>query len=163
MISKVLIGLTLALTLASSPRMAAASDSPVTLNSVAQVEILTTDADGKVHGELVPAERVVPGDTVVYSTTFSNQGEEAATGLVINNPVPEHMSFLDGSAFGSAEITYSVDGGERYALPDQLQLLDAQGRSRLARAEEYTHIRWTLTTSLLPGQAGVVGFRARLN
>ncbi len=158
-------GLAIALFVLMLPAIVTAVEapSPVALNSVAEVEILVSDADGVEHSKRVPAERVVPGDTVIYSTVFSNNGEDSAEGLVINNPIPEHMSFLAGSAFGPAEIVFSIDGGDRFDRPEGLWLADTSGAKRQARPDEYTHIRWTLNDPLAPGQSGQVGFSAQLN
>ncbi len=158
-------GLAIALLVLLLPAIVIAADdpSPVALNSVAEVEILVSDADGVERSKRVPAERVVPGDTVIYSTEFSNNGEQTAEGLVINNPIPEHMSFLAGSAFGPAEIAFSIDGGSRFDRPEGLWLADTGGSKRQARPDEYTHIRWTLKDPLAPGQTGQVGFSAQLN
>lgn len=140
-----------------------AAQDNIELTSRAEMETVTVNAKGEKETVRTPAAKVVPGDTVIFTNSYRNAGKEPATRVVIVNPVPEHMVYLDGSAAGTKMvITFSIDGGKSFAAADQLVLPGADGKPRPARADEYTHIRWTLPESLLPGAAGEVVFRARL-
>jgi uncharacterized repeat protein (TIGR01451 family) len=77
---------------------------PIAVQTVAEKEIRTLDADGQVKTSLVPADAVVPGDQVVYTVTFTNNGDEPASKIVVTDPVPEQMRYVDGSAFGPLGI-----------------------------------------------------------
>lgn len=112
---------------------------------------------------LAPAEKVVPGDVVLFTNRYQNQGKEPAEDVVISNPVPKHMTYLDGSAFGEGtNITFSFDNGKNFDTPGKLVKTE-KGKKRPARADEYTHIRWTFRNPIPAGKEGELGFRARLN
>jgi uncharacterized repeat protein (TIGR01451 family) len=135
----------------------------VELRMVAEQEIEITNAEGKKELKRIEASRVVPGDEVIYTIHYMNTGQEAADSVVITNPIPAHMMYKDGSASGEdTAIMFSVDGGTTYDLPENLKLLDSEGKERPATASDYTHVRWTFEESLLPETGGYVSFRAIL-
>jgi uncharacterized repeat protein (TIGR01451 family) len=112
-----------------------------------------------------PPEKIVPGDEVIYTVTYTNKTGKPAENVSVTNPVPTHTRYRDGSAAGEgATITYSVDGGKTFATPDKLTVAikDKSGKdiARPAAAADYTHIRWLLKQSVAPGQSGTVRFRA---
>lgn len=135
----------------------------VKLTVVAEMEVEVVNADGQKEMQRVPAEKVVPGDVVIYTIEYKNNGREAAENFVITNPVPQHMVYLTGSAKGeSTEITFSVDGGDSYDMPGNLTVADSEGTRAAATASDYTHIRWALNDSVAPNGTGLVTFKARL-
>ncbi len=137
----------------------------VELKSIAEVEVTKTNAKGEKEVKRVDTAKakVVPGDMVIFTTTYTNIGKQPADKVVITNPVPEHMDYLDKSAEGKgAKIDFSVDKGKSYETPDKLMVTDAQGKTRKARPADYTTIRWTLIKPVPPGGAGSVSFRAKL-
>lgn len=107
---------------------------------------------------------VVPGDVVIFTTTYRNLGTEATDpGLVIDNPVPEHMEYVEKSSAGNnMTITYSVDGGKSFDVPSGLYVTDKDGKRRKARPADYTSIRWTMVKPLAPAVVGTVSFRAKV-
>ncbi len=122
-------------------------------------------AEGRQVRRLMPAEnqRIVPGDEVIFTVTFTNISAESADNVTITNPVPDHMRLVAGSAVGpGTDITFSVDGGQTYGLPDELTVADATLGSRPATADDYTHIRWRMQNALQPGAKGFARFRAVL-
>ncbi len=65
--------------------------------------------------------KVVPGDIVIFSTYYTNIGSKPAANVMITNPVPEHMVYMDRSAEGKGTtIEFSVNGGKSYSAPDKL-------------------------------------------
>jgi uncharacterized repeat protein (TIGR01451 family) len=135
----------------------------IDLTVVAEQEKEVINAKGEKELTRIPATRVVPGDEVVYTLNYTNIGQEPADNVVITDPVPEHMIYTEGSASGAdTVITFSVDNGSTYDLPAKLTNVGADGKERPAKGVDYTHIRWTLTKSLSPGERGHVSFRARL-
>ncbi|MFK8016164.1 MAG: hypothetical protein AB8G17_12080 [Gammaproteobacteria bacterium] len=137
---------------------------PISVQTVAELEQRFVDASGEAQTRLVPADAVVPGDQVIYTVTFTNNGDEPAQQIVITDPVPAQMRYVDGSAFGpGTDITFSIDGGESFAVADQLVVTDAQGRERPARASDFTHIRWGFRHVLAPGERGYARFKAVLD
>ncbi len=154
----------LLLTLAS-PTLALAQDKgTIELKSIAEVEVEDFNAEGQKVLKRIPAAKVVPGNDVIYTNTYTNVGSEATAQVVITNPVPEHMQYLSASAQGTdTAITFSIDGGQTYHAPDRLMVVEADGSKRQAKPSEYTHIRWARQKALGPGENGQVSFKARLN
>jgi len=140
---------------------ALAQPQSIRLEHKAQQWELVLDARGVEQRQLVEAARVLPGEEVLFTVTYTNVGDRAAENVTITNPIPEHMDYLDGSAGGDdIAITFSVDGGRSFADSDELQVTDGQGRSRRARAQDYTHVRWVIAPNLAPGASGAVQFSA---
>lgn len=135
----------------------------VSLVSKAQLEKVTVNEKGEKEITLVPAEKVLPGEIVRFTNTYTNDGAEAAEAVVITNPVPAQMTYLDASAFGNGTVvTYSVDGGRTFGPLADLTVPGADGKPRPATAADVTQIRWTLQQPVPPQGSGEVGYRARL-
>ena len=133
------------------------------LQTVVQKEEVTVTDTGERKTELVTASTVVPGDSVVYTITFENVSGESAENVTITNPVPDSLTYVQGSAFGpGARIEFSVDGGNQYGAPDSL-FVSENGAQRPATPADYTHIRWVLQDNLDAGAQGMARFRAQLN
>ena len=64
------------------------ADDNVQITTVVQKVEVSTDDAGATQRELVEATTVVPGDSVVYTITFENVGDQAAENVRITNPVP---------------------------------------------------------------------------
>jgi len=160
------IAVTVVVTLLFMPTLLRAQQkSAIELKSVAEVEVTGKNAKGEMTVERKEAAlaKVVPGDVVIFTTTYRNTGKEPATGVTITNPVPAHMVYVDKSSEGKGcRIDYSIDNGKSYGLPDKLRVTDSQGRVRPALASDYTVVRWVLTAPLAPGASGTVSFRARV-
>ncbi len=120
------------------------------------------DAKGEKTKQLVPVQKVVPGKEVVWTITANNPCKKPSDNVTINNPVPEHMTYVAGSAFGAgSDISYSIDG-KTFGSADQLTVTE-NGATRKARAEDYRHIRWVFKSPLQPGASAIARFRAVLN
>lgn len=135
----------------------------VELKAVAEMEVEAVNDDGKKEIQRVPAAKVVPGDVVIYTIHYTNNGTEAAENFVITNPVPEHMVYLASSAEGeNSEITFSVDGGNSYDVSGNLTIAGPEGKPRAAKVSDYTHIRWAMNEPVAPEKTGHVNFKAQL-
>ena len=135
----------------------------VTLETEAYKIVAQTNDDGTVSEQWIIAEEVVPGDKVGYRISYTNTGSVEATGIVINNPVPGNTEYIANSATGAAsEITYSVDAGKNFARSAELTV-ERNGLTTKARAEDITHIRWTLPNAVAPQASGSVEFQVRVN
>lgn len=133
------------------------------VTSLVQMEEVSEGDNGERLTRLVPADTVVPGDVVIYTTTVENISDKAADNVVVTSPVPEHLSYVAGSAFAPGMlIEFSVDGGVSYAASEDLTV-DEDGQSRAATAEDYTHIRFVMQDDLAAGAQGIARFRAQLN
>lgn len=133
---------------------------PLVVRSIAEVESKSL-IGGREVVKLLPADRVVPGDRVIYTLEVRNTGATAVDNPTVTQPVPEHMRYLADSAIGpGAEVTYSVDGGHHFERAENLEVKGAEGRPRPAVAADYTHIRWRLKNSLKSNSVAFVRFRA---
>ena len=163
MTKKFLTALSLLLLVALSAT--AAEKKGIELKSTAEVDIIVKNDKGV--NEVIRVEaasaNIAPGDTVIFSTHYAYQGEKPATDVVINNPLPEHMLFLDGTAEGKGtRIEFSADQGKTFAAANKLKTKDAEGKERPASATDYTHIRWTIEGALPSGAKGSVSFKAKV-
>lgn len=158
---KRLIAPVLAFALAgAAPLALAAPEGTIVVKTFAEKEQLVTLPDGKTQSRLVAAQPVVPGEEVVYTVTFQNVGREAATDVAVVNPVPEHTSYVAGSAGGpGTEVAFSADGGRSWGAPDQLKVRGADGAERVATPADYTHVRWVLKNPLTPGAVAFARYR----
>jgi len=140
----------------------AMAEGSLDVRTVVQKEEVVVNEQGEEVRRLVPAELVVPGESVFYTITFRNVGEEAADHVVITNPIADDLTYVEGSAFGpGTEIQFSADGGATFAAPDELTVTE-QGTERPAKAEDYTHVRWVMNNDLEPGAQGSARFAAVL-
>ena len=130
------------------------------VRSIAEVETRTVVAGHEVV-KLAPADRVVPGDRVIYTLEARNTAAAVLEAPIITFPVPEYMRYVANSAVGpGAEVSYSVDGGHHFDSALNLTVPGAAGRPRRATAADYTHIRWQLKHDLKPNSVAFVRFRA---
>jgi uncharacterized repeat protein (TIGR01451 family) len=154
-----LSGAIFALCMAVIP-VAHAQQGSIELKNIAEIEIETKDAQGKVERKRAAVSKAIPGTEVIYTTTFKNVGSKPAGNIVINNPVPANTTLVSGSVIGAnADITYSVDGNT-FATPDKLKVKGKDGKDVTATTADYTAIRWTYKGDLAAGKTGEAGFRA---
>jgi len=140
---------------------AMAQQGTIRLEHKAEQQETFTDDNGIEQTRLVEAARVLPGKEVLFTVTYTNVGGEAAEDVVITNPVPEHMSYVNNSATGdNTSVTFSVDGGKTFAAPQDLLITDALGAERPAGAKDYSHIRWVVDSDVTAGGSGTVHFAA---
>ncbi|MDE2349902.1 MAG: DUF11 domain-containing protein [Gammaproteobacteria bacterium] len=141
---------------------AAGAQPQIDVRTTAQV-LRQLRIDGKPRVTLVPADRVVAGDPVVYTLAVRNVGAAPAAAVVVTTPIPPRMRYLAGSAAGpGARVSFSVDGGRTYDAPAKLTVLGRDGKPRAADAADYTNIRWLLQDQLQAGSVAFVRFRAVL-
>jgi len=115
--------------------------------------------------KMVAVKAIDPGDVVLYTISYVNSGDEAATNAFMDDPVPKGTVYLDGSAFGKdADVTFSIDGGKTFKKPSVLTYevkVNGKMEKRIASPEQYTDIRWTV--SVIPARgSGQVGFKVRV-
>jgi len=135
----------------------------LTATQTVEREVIVRHADGTQTIKLEQADMVTPGDKVVYSLNYFNDETEVAENIVLVMPIPTEVQYLDGSAeLDSVKTTYSVDAGQTYADRAKLRVTLADGSSRVASADDITHIRWAVTTSIAPETGGKLSFSGRL-
>ena len=69
------------------------------VKAIAEVESRTLEG-GKGVVKLIPADRVVPGDRVIYTLEVRNTGAAELAEPVVVHPIPEHMQYVANSAVG---------------------------------------------------------------
>lgn len=119
---------------------------------ILETSVLKVETAGDVNAapRMVEASRVVSGDELRYTITFTNQGTEAveASSIVITNEIPAGTEYVQGTAAGpNTDIVFSSDG-ERFAAP---------GTQSGAQAP-VTVIRWTYRPALEPAESSSVSF-----
>lgn len=142
---------------------AQAQQGKLELSTVVEKEQRVVDANGEEVVSLVTADKVVPGDVVVYTVTYTNISDQSVENVVITNPIAAQLTFENGSAFApGAEVSFSADGGTTWGDLGELMVSDGDA-ARLATNADLTHIRWVLQGELDTGAKGFARFRARLN
>lgn len=135
----------------------------IELRARAEKRVLLQAADGTAQETFVPAAKVLPGDVVAYTIEARNVSRTDADRVVITDPIPGEMQYLDGSAHAAGtELLFSVDGGFRFDAPERLTVANEDGTRRPAVASDYTHVRWVFATPLAPAEQRSVRFLARL-
>jgi uncharacterized repeat protein (TIGR01451 family) len=126
--------------LASSVMVFANSSDAIQMSSVAFEEVVVV---GKKDTTLKPLEKAIPGMVVTYVNTIKNTSNEAATNLVVVNPVPNDTIYVASTEeTNGALMEYSVDGKE-FNQAEKV-FVNENGIKRVADSREYTHIKWTI-------------------
>ena len=136
---------------------AAASAAPSAVVLRGDVKLETTKVENGVEKiVLADPKVVVPGNRLLFSTSYRNQGASPVQNFVVTNPVPAGIAVSPASA---AELIVSVDGGKVWGKLAALTVKDAKGVAHPAQATDITHVRWTLAT-IAPGAGGAVSYHA---
>ncbi|MBS0255345.1 MAG: DUF11 domain-containing protein [Proteobacteria bacterium] len=138
----------------AAPAMAAAAE-PVSLKSDLKLDKLVEENGVKRHMLVVPT-KVVPGDHLVFTTSYTNNSGQPFNNFVLTNPLPKEVVLSD-DGFGSFDC--SVDGGKTWGKLASLSLDDGKGGKRPAQAGDVTHIRWALP-AIAPGGTGTLEYHA---
>jgi len=135
----------------------------LTATQSVEKEIQTQGADGTVAVRYAPATLVTPGETIIYRLDIENDGTEPAADLRLVMPVPEVITYIEGSAErDDAVVTYSADAGQSYAARNALRVISEDGTKVPALADDITHVKWTLKTPISPGQKDTLAFKGKL-
>ncbi len=135
----------------------------IELKSTAEREIIVINDKGEKEKKVIKAEKVVPGDNVIYTIYYENISEDIVENVNVTNPIPEHMLYKVNTAFGADTlITFSVNDGKTYDVPENIMVIGEDGEDRPAGPSDYTNIRWTFQGNLMPGEIGNVSYKAIL-
>ncbi len=121
--------------------------------------------NGQKTPKMVPVKKVNSGDTVQYTLSYKNSGNEDATNAVISDPIPDGTIYVPGTASNENDLTFSIDGGKSFKKP-ALLTYEVKGpgggaEKRTATPEEYTHIQWVINT-VKAGASGNVSFKVKI-
>lgn len=134
------------------------------MNVTAEKEVTVTEG-GKAVVKRVKADKSAPGETLIFTLSYTNAGDEKAVDVKLDNPLPGGTRYVADSATGANSlVSFSVDGGKTFAKPDQLAVEKVvAGKKEKGRAQvaDYTTIRWVIS-EIQPGQSGQVSFRAQV-
>lgn len=147
--------LPLAALAALSAPAAALARQPIMLNSDVYVERISTDLNGRERRVLASAPQVGPGDRLVFVLRYRNGGSAPVNDFAVTNPVPAGVR-IDPT---DRDMLVSVDGGQRWGKLDSLWVRTPLGGTRRATAEDITHIRWTIRSTIGPGDGGRIAYR----
>ena len=135
--------------------------SPVQTTLVAEVRQTTDTSDGRRIQHLVPAAVVNQGEVVFYTVQIRNPTSVPVRDVVVIQRVPSNTTYVVDSASGpSADIMFSVDGGQSFWPEKELVVAKTGTEARKATAQDYTHIRWQLRNALAPGAVALARFQA---
>jgi uncharacterized repeat protein (TIGR01451 family) len=159
----VALGLSILLFAESAHAIETAGDTAVEIKITAEIEVTVKTADGREEVKRVPAAKVTPGTAVIYTLNAKNTSAAPVADVVMTDPIPAEMEYVDGSAsVADARLTFSVDGGVNFAAKEALKVKGEDGAMRAALPGDFTHIRWQLEKPLAPGEVRAVSFRARV-
>ena len=152
---KIIPTLGLAMTLAAVNPAAAFAADPVSLNGEVMVDRVVVENGQSKHVLQVPS-KVIPGDHLVFTTTYRNTGAKPIENFVVTNPVPAAVIVADE---GDTTAALSVDGGAHWGKLSQLKVSDGKGGFRPAELTDVTHLRW-IVKRIEPGATGSLQYRA---
>lgn len=135
---------------------AASAQEAVKLEGAAYLMTRTIDDDGNSVVKLVEPEIVVPGDRILFATTYENISGSAVTNFVVTNPVPASVELVTDA---DPELIVSVDGGATWGAVRDLTVPDGANSSRPAIASDVTHLRWVIA-EIAPNNTGQVEYIA---
>ena len=141
--------------IAAVPAGASAAAGAVVLKGDVKIETTVVDK-GVEKTVLVTPKIVVPGNHLLFSTSYRNESAAPVQNFVVTNPVPAGIAV---AAPDAASLTVSVDGGKTWGKLAALVVKDTKGAARPAQAGDVTHVRWTLAT-IAPGTGGAVAYHA---
>lgn len=153
MFNKLFLGILL--TACALPAAAGAQERPIKLQS--DVKLVRPAQPGGAP-ELVDPDSVVPGDTLVFTTSYHNQSTSPVKDFVIVNPVSADLVLTDEAA---ANTQVSIDGGAHWGRLGDLRVIEDNGEERPATNQDITHMRWAFA-SVEPSEKGEVQFSARV-
>jgi uncharacterized repeat protein (TIGR01451 family) len=159
-IALVVLGIAMGANGQSRAAAAEAQGDSLAVKASAEVETKIS-LNGRDTIKLMPADHVVPGDELIYTLEIRNTGAAPVLVPSVRFAIPHHMRYIADSAAGpGADVSFSVDGGRTFDLPENLQVAGPAGRLRPATVADYTHIRWQLKQRLNVNSVAFARFRA---
>ncbi|WP_455366114.1 hypothetical protein [Kaarinaea lacus] len=137
----------------------------ISVSMTAEKEVVEV-INGKQVTKRVAAQSADPGQKLIFTLQYKNDGNEKATNVKVDNPIPHNTVYIVGSGIGkNSKMLFSIDGGKTYKQPSLLTyeetLANGQKVKKQASPEQYTHVRWVIS-EVPPGKAGTVGFQVQM-
>lgn len=134
----------------------------ITIKAEKEVSVLVK---GKQIKKRIAAKGIQPGEEITYTLSYNNSGTESATDVLITDPIPAGTAYIPGTASEVGDLTFSIDKGKTYKKPTLLTYeqkgSDGKIQKKVASPEDYTDIRWTLS-SVPAGGKGSVNFKVKV-
>jgi uncharacterized repeat protein (TIGR01451 family) len=144
--------------------LAAWAQPKIAISIKAQKEV-TVAVQGKQVKKMVAVKGVQPGEEILYTLSYVNSGSEEGKDIVISDPIPAGTAYIPGSASEAGDVAFSIDHGKTYKKPTlltyELKGGDGKVQKRVATPEDYTDIRWTIS-SVPAGAKGSVNFKVKV-
>jgi uncharacterized repeat protein (TIGR01451 family) len=106
--------------------------------------------------------KAIPGAIVQYSITVANTGSAAATGVVINDPLPANTTFVQGAYTGSNDVEVQVGATTTRCIAESTTDTNADGCFRNASSQLV--VQSPMAVSTVNAAANViVRFRVSIN
>jgi uncharacterized repeat protein (TIGR01451 family) len=139
----------------------AMADPNIQLDMIVAKEVVT-EVEGTAVVSWVTTQEIEPGEKLRYTVRYINIGDERATAVKIENPIPELTVYVSDSASGEgSKIVFSADGGKTYGAKDEVAyeaaVFGGGTDRRVANPDRYTNIRW-LIEEIAPDSVGEVSF-----
>jgi uncharacterized repeat protein (TIGR01451 family) len=148
--------------LALLPLFVVPAEAAMTAKQSVEKEIVVRDKNGAQTVKRAPADKVAPGETIVYAIKYRNEAGGPASDVKFVMPVPKEIAYVEGSVSGDeTSVAFSADGGKTYVARGRLTVVEG-GATRPARGDEITHIRWTLAGPIAPDATGEVSYKGIL-
>src|SRR6202041_3965603 len=88
-----------------------AAPDPISVRAIAEVEHSSPGPGGETT-KVIPADRVVSGDSVIYTLEVRNTAATTVPRPVVTYPIPTHMTYTPDSAVGpGTAIPHSIHAG----------------------------------------------------
>lgn len=133
----------------------ASAQTPLRLESGVFVERLSRDINGQERRTLAAPGALGQGDRLVFVTRYRNNGPTPVSGFSFTSPVPASVR-LDSVR---PDMLVSVDGGAHWGRLETMTLRTPLGGTRRATADDITHVRWTISSTVAPGADGRIAYR----
>ncbi len=136
------------------------------IQMAAEKEVVVIE-NGKEVRKRVPTLEIEPGSILYFTLRIVNEGDENATNVIVDNPIPEETVYVEGSAGGEHSIVqFSIDNGETFATADELTYeftsFSGDKQLRKAKPDMYTNVRWVVE-DVEPGSQEELFFQVKVN
>ena len=127
----------------------------VALDSSIKLDKIVTE-NGQTKHEFVAPQKVVPGNHLVFVTSYRNTSDKPVDHFVVTNPVPSPVA-LESANADNFEV--SVDGGKSWGKLAQLTIAKPGTSVRAAQDSDVTTVRWVIPV-IAPGASGTLQYHA---
>ncbi|WP_371378353.1 hypothetical protein [Thalassotalea aquiviva] len=152
---------TLVISLLIAPVIAFAAPN-VEIKQIVEKEI-TMIVDGVQVTKRVPASEIEPGAVLFFTLSYKNSGDQVATQVAIDSPIPEGTTYVLGSALGEgAKVLVKLTNETDYQEEASAKVNFIDGETIPAQASDISALRW-IVADIPPASDGKVSFQVEVN